>query len=99
MPVSTATIATADASRLIKRLCTHWAHKLEVSFDDSQARVVFDADTVAHLAAGPAALEARVEAPDEAQLARIQEVVASHLERMARGETLEISWQTAQGAD
>ena len=95
MPVSTAIIATTDGSRLIKRLCTHWAHKLEVSFDESQARVAFDADTVAHLTAGPAALEARVEAPDEARLAQFQGVVASHLERMARGETLEISWQPA----
>ena len=97
MPVSTATIATADGRRLIKRLCTHWAHKLEVSFDEAQARVAFDADTVAHLSAGPAALEARIEAPDAARLVEIQGVVASHLERMARGETLDISWAPPQG--
>lgn len=98
MPVFTATstIPTADGSRLIKRLCTHWAHKLEVDFDETQARVAFDGDTVAHLAAGPAALEARVAAPDEARLLQIQGVVASHLERMARGETLEVNWQPAR---
>ena len=97
MPVSTATIATADGSRLIKRLCTHWAHKLEVSFDETQARVAFDADTVAHLTSGPASLVARVEAPDVARLVEIQGVVASHLERMARGETLDIGWQPGAG--
>lgn len=95
MPASTAsaTIATTDASRLIKRLCTHWAHKLEVEFDDTQARIAFDADTVARLTAGASALEARIEAPDDARLRQIQDVMADHLVRMARGETLEIGWR------
>ncbi|MBJ6979540.1 MULTISPECIES: DUF2218 domain-containing protein [unclassified Luteimonas] len=101
MPVSTAsaTIATTDASRLIKRLCTHWAHKLEVEFDATQARIAFDAHTVARLSAGASALEARIEAPDEARLRRYQDVVANHLHRMARGETLEIGWQPGTRAD
>ncbi|MEN1940905.1 DUF2218 domain-containing protein [Luteimonas sp. MJ246] len=93
MPTSTAHIATADGSRLIKRLCTHWAHKLEVEFDDTSARVAFDADTGTRLTATPDALQARVTAPDVARLEQYQGVVASHLERMARGETLEITWQ------
>lgn len=95
MSVSTAsaTIATLDGSRLIKRLCTHWAHKLEVEFDENRARIAFDADTVTRLGAGESTLEARIEAPDEARLLQIQGVVASHLERMARGESLEIVWQ------
>lgn len=94
MPHATAAIATADGSRLIKRLCTHWAHKLEVSFDEAAARVAFDADTITTLAARPGTLEARITAPDDARLAQIQDVVASHLQRMARGETLEITWQS-----
>ena len=93
MPHATATIATHDGSRLIKRLCTHWAHKLEVSFDLTRARIAFDADTIATLFARPDALEARISAGDGARLAQIQDVVDSHLQRMARGETLEISWQ------
>jgi hypothetical protein len=95
MPHAVSTISTRDGSRLIKRLCTHWAHKLEVSFDQANARVVFNADTVARLTARADALEARVDAADEARLAQIQDVVASHLHRMARGETLEIAWDTA----
>ncbi|MGY0612034.1 DUF2218 domain-containing protein [Luteimonas sp. A501] len=93
MPSSTAHIATADGSRLIKRLCTHWAHKLEVEFDETSARVVFDAGTSTDLAATADTLKARVTAPDAAKLAQFQDVVASHLERMARDETLEITWQ------
>lgn len=93
MPHAIATIATADGSRLIKRLCTHWAHKLEVSFDETTARVAFDVDTITNLTARPDTLEARITAPDDARLAQIQDVVASHLQRMARGETLEIIWQ------
>ena len=92
MPQAISIIPTCDGSRLIKRLCTHWAHKLEVSFDETTARVVFDADTITRLSARPDALEARIDAPDDARLAQIQDVVASHLLRMARGETLEIIW-------
>jgi hypothetical protein len=92
MPTATATIATRDGSRLIKRLCTHWAHKLDVEFDENGAHVPFDANTRLQLDAGVDALQARLEAADDARLAQMQGVVAEHLQRMARGETLEIAW-------
>ncbi len=93
MPHAISTIATLDGSRLIKRLCTHWAHKLEIQFDETQASVSFDADTHLRLEAGTEALQARLEAPGDARLAQMQGVVADHLQRMARGETLQIDWQ------
>src|SRR3546814_14792976 len=92
MPHAISIIPTRDGSRLIKRLCTHWAHKLQVQFDESQAHVPFDADTRLWLEAGAEALQARLEAPDDARLAQLQGVVADHLHRLARGETLEIAW-------
>ncbi|WP_414674792.1 DUF2218 domain-containing protein, partial [Lysobacter sp.] len=49
MPVAHARIATDDASRLIKRLCTHWRHKFPVEFDSERGRVPFDDATVATL--------------------------------------------------
>jgi len=98
MPHATATIATQDGSRLIKRLCTHWAHKLEVQFDEHQAQVPFDDTTRLRLDAGAEALQARLEAADDARLVRMQGVVADHLQRMARGEVLQIEWESGAGS-
>lgn len=95
MPASVSDIATPDAARLIKRLCTHWAHKFEVVFDDRHGRVPFDADTLALLDADDDALHVRIEAADAERLARMQDVVAEHLQRMNRGEALAIAWRPA----
>src|SRR3546814_13751153 len=85
MPHAISIIPTRDGSRLIKRLCPHWAHKLQVQFDESQAHVPFDADTRLLLEAGAEALQARLEAPADAPLAQMHGVVADHLHRMASG--------------
>lgn len=95
MPTSISNISTTDASRLIKRLCTHWAHKFEVKFDDSYGLVPFDATTLALLEADEDGLQVHVEAEDGDRLTRMQDVVAEHLQRMNRGEPLTIAWRTA----
>ena len=92
MPACKALIATPEASRLIKRLLTHWGHKFETTFDERHGEVPFDADTRALFDADEAALAVRIQASDAARLARMQEVVAEHLQRMARASTLEITW-------
>ena len=93
MPTAHARIPTADGPRLIKRLLAHWGHRFPVALEHDRGRVPFDADTVAEFEAGADALEARIAAADPARLARMQDVVAEHLQRMARGETLQIDWQ------
>lgn len=92
MPISRAEIATQDGSRLINRLCKHWAHKLEVEHDAEQGRVVFDGGTCL-LHASPERLVVALEALDEPTLDRLESVVANHLERMAGGEPLDIVWE------
>ncbi|MCW5580114.1 MAG: DUF2218 domain-containing protein [Luteimonas sp.] len=96
MPVSsTADIDTTEAARLIKRLCTHWAHKFAVVFDAESGLVPFDDATTARFRAGPERLHVSVEAMDAATLERFQGVVASHLQRMARAGELSIHWHPA----
>lgn len=95
MPASSAAIATVEASRLIKRLCTHWAHKFPVEFDAQQGFIPFDDTTHARLQASDDTLHARVEAADQATLQRFQDVVESHLQRMARAGELHVQWQAA----
>lgn len=96
MPTSVSDIRTVGASRLIKRLCTHWAHKFEVRFDDSYGLVPFDATTLALLEADEDGLHVHVEAEDGERLARMQDVVAEHLQRMNRGEPLAIAWYASR---
>lgn len=95
MPTSVAEIPTVEAQRLIKRLCTHWAHKFEVQFDAETGLVPFDATTTARLRATATHLHATVEAADSATLERFQTVVANHLHRMARAGELAIAWAPA----
>ncbi|HSD17357.1 MAG TPA: DUF2218 domain-containing protein [Thermomonas sp.] len=93
MPAATATIDTPEASRLIRRLCTHWGHKFTVEFDDTHGVVSFDDDVVLRLDAHADALQARIEACDPPALERFQGVVENHLQRMARAGELAFHWQ------
>ena len=93
MPAASATIATSEASRLIKRLCTHWGHKFAVDYDEQHGVVSFDDDVVLRLHAEANALRARIEACDPPALERFQGVVENHLQRMARASELVFQWQ------
>ena len=92
MPISRAEIATESGEKLLKRLCKHWAHKLEVEQQGSEGRVSFE-DGSCLLRAEPDKLRVAIEALDEEGLDRLEGVVASHLERMAGDEALQIVWE------
>lgn len=93
MPHATARIATVEGARLIKRLCTHWAHKLEVAHEPGHGRVVFGPGATLTLDATEAELHAVLDTPDADADARLREVVAEHLQRMAREGELVIDWR------
>lgn len=92
MPISRAEIATESGDKLINRLCKHWAHKLEVEQGEETSRVTFDNGSCL-MQAEPGKLRIAVEALDEEGLDQLEGVVASHLERMAGKEPLEIVWE------
>ncbi|WP_136249075.1 DUF2218 domain-containing protein [Halomonas borealis] len=92
MPISRAEIVTESGDKLINRLCKHWAHKLEVEQAEGEGRVVFDTGSCL-MTAEPGRLTVAVEALDEAELDRLEGVVANHLERMAGQEPLDIIWE------
>ncbi len=92
MPISRAEIATESGDKLINRLCKHWAHKLEVEQEEGKGRVTFDVGTCL-MSTEPGRLHVAIEALDEKGLDRLEGVVASHLERMAGKEPLEIVWE------
>lgn len=98
MTVSTAHVPTASASRYLQQLCKHWAHKLEVEHDGTRGRIRFPDGTVATLDARTDALVVRLDVPDGGDAARMQDVVARHLDRFAfREAPLPFDWQVGDG--
>jgi len=94
---SAATVATANPSRLINRLCKHWAHKLPVRHDEQGGEITLSIGEC-RLRAAKAGLEVQLHAANSAQLRQLQQVVADHLLRMASGEPLEFAWHAGAGA-
>jgi hypothetical protein len=94
MPTAKAEVATDRASRYLQQLCKHFAHKLPVTFDPTQGRIEFSIGTC-KLAATPNLLTMQAEAADETNLAQLERVVASHLERFAFREELKVAWVVA----
>ncbi len=90
---SIAHVPTASASRYLQQLCKHWSHKFAVSFDPARGVIPFGNGAVATLDAGDDMLAVRIEAADADQLARMQRVVAEHLDRFAfREAPLAFEW-------
>ncbi|MDT3709872.1 MAG: DUF2218 domain-containing protein [Pseudomonadaceae bacterium] len=92
-----ATVATANPSRLINRLCKHWAHKFPVRHDEQGGEITLGVGEC-RLRAAEAGLEVSLHAADPAQLRQLQQVVADHLLRMASGEALVFAWHAGVGA-
>ncbi|MBU3055429.1 DUF2218 domain-containing protein [Pseudomonas indica] len=85
-------VPTDTPGRYIGRLCKHFAHKLPVSHDDTSGRIEFDGG-VCLLKAENQGLSLRVESAREETLERLKQVVASHFERFAWQEALQLDWQ------
>lgn len=98
MPTLTANVPTADAGRLINRLCKHFSHKVEAHWSGETGRVIF-AIGECHLNATPQALELSCRSPSQAELEELGQVVASHLVRFAGGEVEAVAWQKGATAE
>ena len=91
---SDARVATGHASRYLQQLCKHWSHKFPATAFDASHGVVPFGQATCTFDATPEALHMRLEAAP-AEIARMEEVVAKHLERFAFRETLDIKWTRA----
>ena len=95
MTRTTGTFETPNASRYLQQLCKHFGHKIETTFDETSGTIAFPAAT-ATLAATPTLLTVALEVQDPAQVARMREVIDSHLKRFAFREEFEgMTWQDA----
>ncbi|MDR6126015.1 hypothetical protein QE361_003541 [Sphingomonas sp. SORGH_AS802] len=83
MSVSVARVPTLSASRYLQQLAKHWSHKMEVSFTAEEGSIAFP--NGAHLAmrADSETLDLVLTVPEDGDLPRMREVVASHIDRFA----------------
>lgn len=94
MPTLNARVPTAEAGRLIQRLCKHFRHKIDAEWDAHQGQLRFSIGEC-RLDAEPDALRLRCDAASTTELTELGEVVASHLVRFAGDAVDEVRWQAA----
>lgn len=91
MLIATSKVQTSKASINLKKLCRHFSHKVQATFDDHQGEVHFPFGD-AFMTAEDDTLQIRVQAAGEEELARVKEVVGGHLLRFAADENLQVDW-------
>ncbi len=96
MARSEARITTDRSSRYLQQLCKHFAHKVPVVHTEERGQITF--------AAGSCKLEAQdgllilvIESEDEATVAKLEGVMARHLDRFAFRDRPTISWASLEG--
>jgi catechol 2,3-dioxygenase len=91
---SRADVATDRPSPYLLQLAKHFRHKLDVRFDARAGTIPF-AFGRCELRAGDGVLHLEAIAATPAELARVEEVVGSHLERFGRRHELSVAWSPA----
>ncbi len=86
-----AEVRTAHAKRYMGQLCKHFAHKVPAEVGETDATVSFPFGTLRARAEGDILTLDVAAAPDD--LARIEDVVASHLLRFAFCEEIAVDWR------
>lgn len=84
-------VSTDKPSPYLKQLCRHFGHRVEVSFDDEQGSIAFEFGRC-ELQRTDDGLLLRAQAASQENLARVEQVVGSHLARFGRRDNLEVAW-------
>lgn len=94
---ASARFETPNASKYLKQLCKHFAHKVSVEYDDTNGKAALPPGPATMLA-DDAALSVTVTAQDEQGLGMAKFIIDDHLSRFAFRETPELKWEeTATG--
>lgn len=88
---SEALVSTTNAARYMGQLCKHFSHKIPTTLSEAEGSITF-AMGRCDLAAEKQFLTLRAEAADIEALTRVEEVVASHLDRFAFRDKPAVKW-------
>ena len=95
MTRTTGTFETPNASRYLQQLCKHFGYKVEATFDETRGTITFPAAR-AEMEATPTLLTVALHVDGPEEVARMREVIDSHLKRFAFREAfLGLAWQDA----
>jgi hypothetical protein len=75
MPISKASVPTANGAKYMQQLCKHWSHKLEVDFSEQEGVVKFPA-AVATFDARADALQVTIEGEESEAVERMKGAVS-----------------------
>lgn len=89
---STTQITTDEAKRISKRLLNHWKHKFEVAETEAYSKIFMPTATVTLTLPKEQHLDVLIENQQE-DVARLEQVVIDHLNRMAQREFIVERWQ------
>jgi hypothetical protein len=96
MFLSTAHLETDRPDRYIKQLVSHLGHKIDANVgDDGVGHVRMPSGAACTLTADVTGIAMHAQAPDEAELRRVEDVVGRHLLRFTKGEQLSRDWARA----
>jgi len=94
MSISTARVPTESASRYLQQLAKHWSHKMTVAFTPQEATIDFPNGARLAMVAAADALDVVLTVPADDDVARMRDVVSSHLDRFAfREAPLTFDWR------
>ena len=93
MPSATAQVTVPAPGPLRTKLCRHFSHKVEATFDDQSGEVRFPFGTARLTAdADTGVLSIHSEAETEALLEQTKSVVGDHLERFSTRHPVTVIW-------
>lgn len=94
MSISVARVPTQSASRYLQQLAKHWSHKMVVAFTPEEGTITFPNGSSLEMRADSETLDIVLDVPEGEDMARMREVVASHLDRFAfREAPLTFDWR------
>jgi hypothetical protein len=79
---ATGTFSTPSASKYLVQMCKHFAHKIEVTYNDTNGSCAFPMGT-ATMHADAELLKVDIEVSDAEGLKQVKHVIDVHLERFA----------------
>ncbi|WP_317932971.1 DUF2218 domain-containing protein [Halioxenophilus sp. WMMB6] len=90
-----ANVKTASGELYMKKLCRHFAHKVPATVNGAQGLIEFPFGRCRLDATGEQ-LHLAIDLTDSELVERAEQVVGSHLLRMAPKEALEVNWQRTE---
>lgn len=84
-------VVTDRAQRYLDQICKHFGHRVSTQIEHNRGVVEFEDGTLTAVAT-PDALELALRAEDPEAIARLKDVVKSHLERWGERDAIHVDW-------